>query len=1690
MKKSIFKIIKIIGWIVFSILTLLILLIVLIQIPFIQQKIKTETITFVENKIGTTVKMERISISFPKEIVVKGFYLESQEKDTLIAVDRLGVDISLFRLLFNEVNVSNIDLEGLKANIKRDDKKRFNFDYIIDAFATENDPKEDTTPMTISVRQIDLSSIALKVDDDYEGHHLDFKLKQFVTRFQDFDLDKMRFSLPKLATDGLEVIYSKHPAAYQQKNEAKEQKEEASSSMPDIRLGMIEMKRTKLNYESVEDFIHAALNLEDFKLSFNQLDLINQNIDIQDLFLNNVQTEVTFLKRPKVGVSANNKEAERDVEVSDSSTRSWNLGIRDLNIKQLNAIYNDNNFVTVKQGIDPNHINIYDFALQLKDFQYTSSSVTGNLQHFSFAEKSGFVLNQARSYFQYGEQSSFLKNLYLETPNTKFKSSVVLNYQDINTLQKELDKMSIDLFISNSYFGFKDLYLLMPDVLKTNGLNGLQNEKVELAWNIKGLVSDLTIEKFYLNIFGSSFINVEGKIKGVPDIKKMFVDVAVKDFQTTAKDIKKLCPPSLLPKDIEIPALLSFNGNVKGTAKDVTTNLKLRSSSGNITLDGSFNQRVKNKEKYKLTIAVENLDVGRIIKNDSIGAITFSGKVDGVGLLPETVVASTSLKLQKATYNGYTYKDIGLEGSIDKGVYNFYTDNLDPNLLYDVKANGVWTKEQLSLNLLANLKNIDFQNLKLKQEEAFIQGILEINMPNIFPNNLQGTVTAKDFLIGTTAGLFAINPIKFEATAEADYRKMTFNSQVLDFEMKGNYLLTHLGDAILSTLKKYYTAEVVVEELKSKKNIQKEDVQESIAPQSFTYKINIKNDPIYQRVLPNLEEIQPIEFVGAYKQSEDYLSFKGLIPALAYGEVLVDSITVDFSTSQDKKLSYYLKINGISNASFGINNLQIDGFAQNNRIDFNLKLLDENKKLQYLIGAEVFASLKQHKVRIKELDFMLDYNKWNVDKNNRIVVSEEGIYVSDFVLSQGESSIKIQSDKETTNSPLSIDLKDFSIATITKMVKKDKLIAQGYINGNVYLQNIATDLRFISDLTISDLGVFEIILGNLSVDVKNETTSKYLANVVLQGSQNKISLNGSADMDLQEMDLKLAIEELRLKALEGFSMGNLSNSQGYISGNITLDGKFTDPKILGEILFNDISLHVNPINADFKEINDKISFTNKGIEFDKFRIIDVDGNILLIDGQLITKNYIDYKFNIDIKAVDFKAISSTAKNNDLYYGTLVFDSNIQLRGNMETPKVTGQIRVSDKTNFTIVMPQEDPSIADREGIVEFIDQESLREAALRKYNDDFNNSKFKGLDVSVAILVDKNAIFSMIMDQQSGDKVQISGEGDIVAGIDQSGKITLTGRYEFSEGSYDLSFNFIKRKFLVQEGSSILFVGEPTDAILNLTAIYETKVSPFDLMQNQIASLSPTQQNMYKQQLPFQTLLMMNGEVLKPEISFDIVLKEGASSASGDVITNVKTKLEQLRANETELNKQVFALLLFNSFIGESPFDSGVGISAGTMARQSVNRLLSDQLNNFAGNLIKGVDLNFNLESSEDFSTGTKSNRTDLNVAVSKNLFSDRLKVTVGSSFEVEGNRRENEQAANIAGDIEMEYALTRDGRYILRVYRKNTYDVALQGQVVETGVGFVITMSYEKFKELFEQSKDKKELKKQLKNEADRKKE
>jgi hypothetical protein len=529
-------------------------------------------------------------------------------------------------------------------------------------------------------------------------------------------------------------------------------------------------------------------------------------------------------------------------------------------------------------------------------------------------------------------------------------------------------------------------------------------------------------------------------------------------------------------------------------------------------------------------------------------------------------------------------------------------------------------------------------------------------------------------------------------------------------------------------------------------------------------------------------------------------------------------------------------------------------------------------------------------------------------------------------------------------------------------------------------------------------------------------------------------------------------------------------------GALASGAQLLRPVIDGKINFDNVAISTlaigGPLRVDDESL---VAVNNKGFSFDRFSIRDSANSPLTINGLVGTTNFINYDFDLTIRGRNFRAISKPKRQGDIYYGNLFLTTNMHIGGTEAAPKVDGSLTVLDSTDFTVVVPQVDPGVVSREGVVAFMDFDSPENDSLFLASyDSLNKSVLIGYDIATNLTIKKEAKFNIVIDEANGDFVALQGEANMSAGIDPSGKVNLTGSYEIDKGSYQISYNFLQRRFDIEKGSRITWSGEPTSADLNVTAVYIANTAPLDLVSNYIAESNQAIRNTYLQKLPFQVRLNMQGELMKPQLTFDIVLPTDKNyTVSSDIINNVDTRLTQLRQEPSELNKQVFALLLLGRFVGENPFESsGDGFNAGAFARQSVSKLLTEQLNNLTQDLIGGVDLNFDVASTDDYTTGERRNRTELNVGLSKQLLNNRLTVTVGSNFELEGPQQSGQKSNNIAGNLAINYQLSRDGRYAIRAYRQNEYFGVVDGYIIETGVRFIVTLDYDKFADIFRKKK------------------
>uniref|UniRef100_UPI0040473EA3 translocation/assembly module TamB domain-containing protein n=1 Tax=Mariniflexile sp. TaxID=1979402 RepID=UPI0040473EA3 len=1636
------KIAKVFLKILLFFVAFFLVIVLALQIPFVQNFVKDKAVAYLEGKIKTKVEVGSIEIGLPKKVILHDFYFEDQSKDTLLAGKTLKIDVSLFKLFSSKLEINAIKLEKITANIEVDKDSVFNFDYIIKAFETPQ-PKKGTKPMDISIRNIDLDAIKFRYKDAVSNNNVDVYIDHFDTEIKKFNLQKLTFDVPEINLKGLKLELNQD-LAEATKKVAKKTEKEAATNILKLNLKNIQFENIDVKYNNAISKLDTKITFDYLKTKVKTIDLEKQTIVLNALELTKTKGELTLGKTENL--------TKETTETSSSSP--WKIDVNDIAITDLNFALNNNNANKTQQGMDYNHLNLKDLAFKGHAISIGDNAYSGTIESFVFNEESGFKLEALTTDFNYTNQGASLKNLYLQTPQTTLRNNISVTYPSIDSISKNPENLKLDAHLKNSKVGFKDVLLVVPQLNSNAIFKNNPNAIVNFNATIQGKLDNLKIDTFNANGIGSTKVDFNGTITGLPNIDKSVFDINISNFESSSKDIYAYTPKNTIPNTIQLPEKFNLKGIFNGSISNFETNLALKSALGNANIEATFDRTRKNNEKYMADATVEDFDLGTFLKNKQFGKVTANATIKGKSLDPAMANAKLSSKIVKAQFYAYNYQNIDISGSIENGKFVANAHANDPNLTFALDAKGTSNPEKPTVDLKLDLDIIDLNKLNLHAGPLKMRGNVTANFEDLTPDNLNGTLNANNFLVALEKEQFPLDTISVRAVSTIEKDSIILKSQFANGLISGNYKLSSVSNQLMNSISKYYQLDKGY--VKNEEN------------QNLDFEFIIKDNAITKKIIPDIIELSEITLAGSYSSINDSIVLNASIPRLNYANNELSNGVLKVNT-QDSALLYDLSLGKIKNAQFEVPKTLLVGKLEDHTVDYELNIKDVKNTDKYLISGNFKDSLGASVIHFNPEKLLLNYEDWKIDGSNLIKLEKKGLVVSNFKIENDQQSFSVQSENNVANAPIAANFKNFKLESFTSIAKSNFEV-DGTINGETTINNLTTNPLFVADLNIENFKIKNDTVGNLVLKVDNKTTNLYKANVTLTGSNNQMNVDGNYNIGTKSLDFIVDIQKLQMASVQPFTLNNLKESNGYINGNLRVTGKASNPNVDGTIKFNSVGFVVVPLSSKFKLINDNIEFNTNKIVFTNFKLKDENDNPLTINGTINSQDYANLGFDLNVIADNFKAINSNAKDNKLFYGELYLDNNLGIKGTLESPIVDGTVKINADTKFTIVLPQSDPSIADREGIVEFIDQDQPVLITVEDPTKQISETEVKGINASVNIAIDKKAEISIIIDQANGDYLKLQGDAELTGGIDPSGKTTLTGKYEFTGGSYEMNFNLIKRKFDIKPGSYILWTGEPTTANIDITAVYSVDAPPLDLVDDQLSGISAETRNTYKQKIPFEAELKMKGELLQPEITFDIVLPDGNNNVSAEVINTTQAKLEQIRRDEDALNKQVFALLLLNRFIGENPFESQAGGTSGAfLAKQSVSKILSQQLNNLAGDLIKGFELDFDLEATENYASGQKVERTDLNVGLSKQLFNDRLKVTVGSSFGLEGSPQQNEQANTIAGDVTADYLITKDGRYKLRAYRENNYQVALQGQVIETGIAFIITMDYNKFRELFQ---------------------
>jgi hypothetical protein len=1646
MKKSVSflkKTLKVILYVVLSFVLLFIVIAILIQIPAIQTRLVHYATSFVSNKTHTRVEIKKISISFPKFLLIEGLYLEDTKKDTLLYAGKVKANLAFMDLFKNKIHIRSFALEDVSLHLNRiETDSLFNFNFLITSFSDTTkkeiaEPKEKSK-WTFIADNVSMKNIRFHFNDDYGGINVAANLKHVKLKMEKIDLENLTFSIDELLLEN-----SSGSVLIKESATTEDIKEYSENISLIIRANTIEINSTNFSFGDSISKLSLKTSIGHLILNDPSVDLQKELVTLDNLHLSKSQASLHRYDNVPSDTSAE--------EINPATVQTdWKVAVNSIDLEDNSMAYIVVNQPKLRNTFDVNHLDYKHVTLSATDLYYSFAKMKASIKKLEAVDQNNFPITKFETDFSMDQHSITANNLRARTANSTIDADLSIKFTSLESLADSIQFMIVKADIQNGIVKNSDIVYFVPQLVNQPYFNNAMSI-TSVSGLITGRLNNLYGKNLQINTGVNTSLYADFNIVGLPDFETAYFNFPNLKITSGKTDIAMFAD-TIIPTSIELPENISLQIVFEGKLTSFVSTVGMSSTYGSAQIYATIDAN----ENFESDISIANFDLGSLLKNkDMFGSVSLTAETSGHGLDMETIKGSIKADVSQIYLNGYTYHNLTADGEITGREFEGKINLNDENAVFDFDGLVSLNPGREQYKFKFNLQGADLQKLNITEDDIRIGFIATADIKGGSGNIIKGTVGITTITIVRDGKQYVVDSLLFASINETDENELKINSALIGIKYNGNMSPADLPKGLGLFVNNYFPFS---DSGQSNKDSEL---------QNFNFEIQIHNHPVLSEVFfPQIKEFEPGIITGSFDSQKNELKLYTAIRKIVYGTTEINDLIIDVN-SDAMALNYKISSSSVANTQIKLDNILFDGKLADNTIFAGLSSIDENQHKKLLIRSEIKMNGASYRLVLDPNDFYLMNERWDIATDNYIEFGKQGFLIHHLFINKNETGFNIASVNDQFNDDINIEIKKFNIVDISGIIEKDSGLAKGIIDGNVLLKRVNNSYGLIADATISNLFIRAVPIGDLSVKAENPTTEKFNIDIVLSGGDNNLSASGYfiPNGGDNSINIKGAIQSLSLKTAEAFSFGAITEASGFLTGKFLVEGTTSSPDITGEFTFNDAFIRPAVLNNMLQLKHETVQLKKDGVYFNSFTVLDADLHTAVIDGTVKMTHFKDFIFALHVNTEDFLVFNTTVKDNKNFYGRMIIDSKINISGTRTLPVINAKVKVKDGSTFTFAVPDEKLSVDKGEGIVEFSDPLTLNSILSRGLKTEQQISGLEGFDLSSIVEIDKQATLRLILDPSSSDSLVVKGEAALSFSIDRSGKMSLTGAYSINEGNYQVTLgSLIKRKFDINPGSTIIWNGDLLGAEISINAIFSVRASPIDLIAGQMSEMSEIDRSQYKQRYPFWVLLKLRGEILHPLISFEIQLPPEDKGIIGGA---VNAKLNMLNEDPSALNKQVFALLVLGRFIQENPLQSETN-QASTIARTSVGKYISAQLNQWSSKLLSVVELNIDIQSYDDYQQGNAEGRTQLDLAVKKQLFNERLTVEVGGSVDIEGPQAKKNSASDMISDVSVEYKLTKDGRFRLKGFRHNQYDGAIEGQLVETGAGVLYVRDFNKWKDLF----------------------
>ena len=1391
------------------------------------------------------------------------------------------------------------------------------------------------------------------------------------------------------------------------------------------------------------------------KVTLNHLNRSSREVGIKRLTLKNA--DIHLVATDTTGVNLNfiiNEIRNPDKPESEK----WDL--RFSNIQLDDSRFRFTHPYNEEKGspIDYTEMDLRDLKLRVSDLTKSGDTVSFDIKKVEFTERSGFHVTNINSKMSLGKQHMHFNNTYVETPVSSVSAnSLYFNFDSYRDFSEFVKKVDLEYNFRSSSVNFSDLNYFFP---------GIENfdETFRISGIIRGKINDLSAHKILIAYNDKTLIGGSLNIIGLPDLAETFMHFNIDMLQTNIQDLQEIHLPDnkrlSIPDEFNALGTITFSGKFTGYYDDFVTYGRFGTDLGKVSTDILIKPDSLGGLYYSGNVKTTSFGAGKIIPgNDGIlGNISINAEIDG-SYHKQEVSADLRGKISDLELYGYNYKNINLEGLLTKETFDGSLDISDPNILMKFEGKVDFSSQQPEFNFIADVDRFRpyYLNLNKTDSTYFASFLLESNFSGIHPDSINGEINLVNSFFQRSGEQIQISDFNVRAENAHDSSILRIRSEIMDADISGNFQYSEIPRSF-HNLTTHYLPSIIAED--SLVN----DV-EFTDDNHFDYSIRLKNFENVSRFFTRNYFVANQSYIsGNYHPDELDLNLTAEIPALGYKDKSLEELY--FIAESD---SGYIEYTGIASKfsitnDLGVENFQFSGQVFKDTLTTeivwnNLEQPLYKGNIHMMAGLGTNSRTANRKIGVNMLPSYIVFNDtlWNIAQSD-IYVDSSAVEIDSFIISNQHQALILSGDiSQQKNSRLAINLTELDLATLNLFTKDKKIKFAGALSGQASLINAYQKPVFLSDLIVSNFHINDQDFGegNLRALYNNDSRAVHMLASGIKGDSRIFEIDGDYYPDNKKIDFDIDFEKIRLSTFEPFAKKLVTDIKGLGNGDLSLKGTVQNPQLSGKVDFFKASMIVNYLQTQYS-FTDELIVNNNNIIFDDFEISDETGNKAIAEGTIRNKYFRDFLIDLNLSTPEFMFLNTSQADNELFYGRVLASGIIEITGPPDNLNMN--INASTERNSVFNIPLYGAEEINENNFVRFVNSYGEE---IKEIKEEFKYEvKLKGLTMDFNLEITPEAEVQIIFDPSVGDILRGRGSGNLNMSINTLGKFEMYGDMSIEEGDYLFTLqNLINKKLEVEPGGTITWNGDPSDAIIDLKAVYKLRTS--------VSTLSPGyEDSRLNRRIPVECQIIMTGKLMKPNIKTDIVLPTTDQQTRNIVYNSINTDEEKL--------KQFISLLVMNNFMSVDPGDaflsnSGSGTTA-NMAGVATSELLSSQLSHLLSQISRDFDIGLNYRPGDQITTD------ELEVALSTQILDDRI--TINGNLDVGGNEVTQTSAAtntnNIVGDFDIDFKITENGKLHLKAFNRANDNLIWQARSPYTqGVGVFYREDFNTFGELMRRYRD-----------------